>query len=128
MNQPRHMRFLLHTALLLLVLSGAGHIHNHVCLDGQEPADLVHFENLGGHPEHEDDATHVDVENELMPQVLLAKTLGQDNPLHFATLSLLFSERPPVQGPYYLAGTASSHYLQPSELTPPSRGPPTYSA
>lgn len=120
---------MLHTALLLLVLCGAGHVHNHVCLDGQEPADLVHFENLGGHPDHhEDDAEHADIENELMPQLLLTKTLDQDSPLIGFALSLVLTTRLPAQRPHYLAAGGPGVYLQPPDLTPPARGPPSYSA
>lgn len=127
MNQARPVHWL-HTALLLLVLCNTGHIHNHVCLDGQEPADLVHFENLGGHPDHhEDDAAHSDIENELIPQVLLTKTLNQDSPLFALSVALMLTERLPLQRPHYLAIDAHRINLQPSALKPPSRGPPPFS-
>ena len=120
---------LLHTALLLLVFCGAGQIHNHVCLDGQEPAALVHFENLGGHPDHhDDDAAHSDIENELLPEGLLTKTLDQDGPLFAVALSLVLTERLPLQRPHYLLMDATSLHPPPFVLLPPSRAPPAYSA
>jgi hypothetical protein len=128
MNQPRSIRHLLHTALLLLVLCGAGHIHSHVCLDGQEPAELVHFENLGGHPDHhEDDAVHADVENELMPQILLTKAPDQDSPLFLIAASLLTTRLQPPPRPHYLAVADSDTHHPPDALLPPSRAPPSYS-
>src|SRR5690606_13890768 len=82
MTQSRHARYLLRTAMLLTVLVVVGHIHSHLCLDGQEPALSVHFEAFNGHPDHADDhyadAEHVDVENELVPQGLLASKAPVD--------------------------------------------------
>ncbi len=129
MQRPRHMPQLLHTALLMLVLAGAGHIHNHLCLDGQEPAALVHFENLGGHPEHhEDDAAHADIEKELMPQVLLTKMPDQDSSLFLIACALLLYEHQPLQRPLYLAFDDTDIHNPPSELLPPLRAPPTLSS
>lgn len=128
MNQPRPIRNVLHTALLMLVLSCAGHIHNHVCLDGQEPPATVHFENLGGHPDHPDDGTHADVENELIPQVLLTKTLDQDTPLFLTAVALVVVEVRPLQRPLYIATDERIVYHHPSDLLPPSQAPPSHSA
>ncbi len=121
------VQHVLHTALLMLVLSCAGHIHNHVCLDGQEAAAVVHFENLGGHPDHADDATHDDVENELTPQVLLTKTLDQDSPLFLFSTALLLTEAFPLQRPLHFIVEDRSAYHQPAELLPPAQAPPFHS-
>jgi hypothetical protein len=121
------IRHLLHAALFMVVLSCAGHIHNHVCLDGQEVAATVHFENLGGHPDdHQDDATHEDVETELTPTVLLTKTLDQDTPLFLTAVALLVTEVRPLQRPLYVATDERIVYHQPSDLLPPSQAPPAY--
>lgn len=128
MNQPRSIHNVLHTALLMLVLSCAGHIHNHVCLDGQEAPVTVHFEYLGGHPEHDDEAAHADVENEMMPQVLLTKTLNQDSPLFLMAVTLVVTDVRPLQRPLYVATEERIVYHQPSDLLPPSQAPPSYSA
>lgn len=142
MNPVRHF---LHTTLLLLVLGNAGHIHSHVCLEGQAPSNVVHFENLGGHPGHHDhdhhdshdqhvdaehsgDSDHVDIAKELLPQVMLPKTLDQDAPLFALAPSVVLAERLPMQRPWYLAIDARDRYLQPEHLIPPSRGPPAHSA
>lgn len=128
MNRSRPIRHFLHTALLLVVLSGAGHIHNHVCLDGQEAEALVHFENLGGHPDHhEDDAAHSDIENELIPQMLLTKTPDQDGQLFVAAVLLVLTETLPAQRPHYVVVADGVVLRQPADLTPPSQGPPSSS-
>ncbi len=120
---------MLHTALLLLVLCGAGHIHNHVCLDGQEPADFVHFETLGGHPDHhDDDAAHADVENEMMPQVLLTKVMDQDSSLFLISFSLLMMQRLAPRPVQYVAVDEKEFHRPPSALLPPLRAPPSHSA
>lgn len=126
MQVSRH-NHLLHTALLMLVLSGVGHIHNHVCLDGQEPPELVHFENLGGHPDHHADEVHTDIEKELIPQVLLTKLPDQDSSLFLITCSLLLSQRQPLQRPHYLAFADRNIHPPPSALLPPLRAPPAHS-
>lgn len=125
MNRSR--LHVLHTALLLLVLCGAGHIHKHICLDGQEATAVVHFENLGGHPDHDDDASHVDIENEMMPQLLLAKALDQDSPLFLTAVALVVTEMRPLQRPLYLPADERAVYHQPSDLLPPSQAPPFHS-
>lgn len=129
MTKPLLARRLLHTALLLLVLCGAGHVHNHVCFDGLEPATLVHFENLGGHPDHdEDDTNHADVENELMPQVLLTKTANPDGQLFVIATALVLNELSPSQHPTYeMLDEQFIHYQAP-HLLPPAQAPPSHSS
>lgn len=128
MNQPRSIRNVLHTALLMLVLSCAGHIHDHVCLDGQEAPATLHFEYLGGHPEHADDGTHADVENDLMPQLMLTKTLQQGSPVFLIPVALVMMEERPLQRPHYSPTDERVVYHHPSDLLPPSQAPPSYSA
>lgn len=119
---------LLHTALLLLVLCSAGQVHNHLCFDGMEPASLVHFENLGGHPDHdEDEAEHVDQENEMMPQVLLTKAPDLDSQLFIITAAFLLTERRVAHRPNYDILDERLVYHQPSDLLPPAQGPPPHS-
>jgi hypothetical protein len=118
---------LLHLALLLLVLSGVGSIHSHRCLDGQEPAFTVHFENLNGHPEHAVDEAHVDVEQDLTAQALPVKAPDQDSPLFLTALSFLFfCVRLPQRPPHGVQ--RDNHFHQPpSALLPPLRAPPHHS-
>lgn len=61
-------------AILVLLLVSTGDIHSHFCFDGQEPAVTLHFENLSGHPEHdEDESPHNDFESELSVNTLQVK-------------------------------------------------------
>jgi hypothetical protein len=127
MQLPRTARYFLYTALILLVLGGVGNIHSHLCLDGQEPAVSVHFENLKGHPDHEDDEVHVDVENELMAQALPGKAPDQDNPLFLTALCFVFCVRLP-QSQHYITRHDSGSYEDPGWLLPALRAPPHYSS
>ncbi|MES2626013.1 MAG: hypothetical protein V4628_12095 [Pseudomonadota bacterium] len=120
-------RYFLHAALLLLVLAGVGNIHSHQCLDGQEPAVSVHFENLSGHPDHEGDEVHVDVETELAAQLLPAKPVDQDSPLFLTACLFVFCVRP-AQKQHYLVKRDSHFYQAPSYLQPPQRAPPHHSS
>jgi hypothetical protein len=120
-------RYFLHTALILLVLAGVGNIHSHLCLDGQEPAISVHFENLNGHPDHEGDKAHDDVDNELMTEVLPGKSVDQDNPLFLAAVCFLFCVRVP-QRQYYVVHRESRLTEIPAYLQPPLRAPPHHSS
>lgn len=117
----------LYTALILLVLAGIGNIHSHLCLDGQEPAVSVHFENFSGHPDDEDDEAHVDVETELMVQVLPGKSIDQDSPLFLAACLFMFCMRAPQQQ-HYLVRRDSLFYQAPAYLQPPLRAPPHHSS
>jgi hypothetical protein len=109
--------------LILLVLAGVGNIHSHLCLDGQEPAVSVHFENLSGHPNHDDDEVHVDVENEMMTQMLPGKPVDHDNPLFLAAVCFLFCVRAP-QKQHYIVLRESDFDQAPAYLQPPLRAPP----
>jgi hypothetical protein len=114
----------MYTALLFLVLVGLGHVHNHICLDGQEPSSLVHFENLGGHPAHEEDATHVDVENELTPQLLSGKPVDLDAPAFLLSFSLLLLILQP-RDRNWSVNLETEPYHPPPVSLPPSRAPPS---
>lgn len=134
---------MLRAAMLMTVLLVVGHIHSHLCLDGQESGVSVHFETFSGHPDHDDDHAleiaghhhdgdidqhHNDVENELVPQGLLAsKAPGHDAP---PVLLLAFALQLAYQ-----PSSSQLHYQRRDELNhpphvplfPPSRGPPSYS-
>ena len=116
----------------LLVLAGVGHIHAHVCLDGKEPAQTVHFENLPSlahhddHGDHADDADHVDVENDLIPQGLLFKAPNHDVPLFLLVLAVLPTLEAPASQEYSTVHSFSLIHPPPS-LLPPSRAPPVRS-
>jgi hypothetical protein len=122
-----YIRACLHSALLLMVLSGIGHIHSHQCLDGQEPAMQVHFENFKGHPQHPADELHVDVEHELTPAGLPGKPPEQDSPYVLLASVLLFVLPQPAR-PQLLISSQPNDYQAHAELLPPLRGPPALSS
>jgi hypothetical protein len=126
MPLPDYVRHLLHTALLLLVLAGAGSIHSHVCFDGQEAPLTVHFENLSGHPDHHDDEIHVDVENKLLPQAVPGKPADQDAPLFMIAVLFLFIT-PKSQPQRYRTHRDLDFHHPPADLLPPLRAPPANS-
>src|SRR5688572_14677818 len=127
MRLPIAARYLLHTALILLVLAGVGNIHSHLCLDGQEPPVSVHFENLSGHPEHAADEVHVDVENEMMAQALPGKSVDYDNPLFLAAACFVLCIKAP-QRQHYIVLRESDFDQAPAYLHPPLRAPPHHSS
>jgi hypothetical protein len=126
MSSRHYTKNFLYTALLLLVLSCVGNIQSHLCLDGQEPAVSMHFENLSGHPEHAEEEQHVDVENDLVPQVMPGKTLDQDSPLFLIAVSLLLNLE--QLQPQIFVVQDGVDFIQPvAALLPPLRAPPIYS-
>ncbi len=124
---PKRAKFFLHTALLLLVLAGVGDIHSHLCMDGQEAAVSVHFENLNGHPDHAGDKAHDDIDSELIAQVLPGKSLDQDTPLFLAACLFVFCVRRPAQQ-HYVVQNDNSFYEAPAWLHPAPRAPPHHSS
>lgn len=127
MHLPPSTQGYLYTALIFLVLAGIGNIHSHLCLDGQEPLVSVHFENLNGHPNHEKEEAHVDIDSELMAKVLPGKSVDQDNPLFLAAVCFLFCIRVP-QERYYVVNRESGFSESPAYLQPPLRAPPHHSS
>jgi hypothetical protein len=127
MNLRRPIKHLLHTAMLLMVAMVVGHIHSHRCLDGQEPALSVHFEAFSGHPDHDGDDHHDDVENELVPQGLPGKAPDHDAPLFLLSLSLLFTFRP-LPRQLQLQHRDDTYHPPPRQLLPPARAPPSRSS
>lgn len=62
-------------AVLAFFMANMAEVHSHFCLDGQEPALTVHFENLVGHPEHgEKESEHNDLESEVSLQTIKVKS------------------------------------------------------
>ena len=114
----------LHLAVLILVLALVGDINSHYCFDGQEPPVSVHFENLNGHPDHQDqEQQHSDVEREVLSDILLTKAPDQDQPLFVSALLFLFALVAPTRQQAYPDTVAL--YLQiPTSLRPPLRAPP----
>ena len=115
----------LHTAVLVLVLALVGDICSHYCFDGQEPPVIVHFDNLSGHPDHEDQV-HSDVDREVLSDILLTKLTDQDQPLLLSALLFLFAL---VAPPRQQAGpdNGSPYWQISTSLRPPLRAPPRYS-
>ena len=110
-------------ALFALLIATLGGAHGHYCFDGQEPAFSVHFDNMGGHLEHnEDDLAHHDADMALNLQTLI-KFFNADLSLllplflfiyflpSFGRWSLFISYSPPRQS-------------KPVDLLPPLRAPP----
>ncbi len=123
----RQAKNLLHTGMLLMVVMVIGHIHSHLCLDGQDLALSVHFETFNGHPDHAGDDHHVDVKNELVPQGLPGKAPDQDAPLFLLAYSRLFMFRP-LPRRFYCQRRDDLCHFPPPRLLPPSRAPPTHSS
>lgn len=118
---------LLYTTLLLMVLVGVGHIHSHICLDGQEPAALVHFENLGEHPEHDLGEIHTDIEQELSPEFVAGKLLGHDVMLFLVATLIQDQAESTLAGQIYTED--EKQYFSPqTSLLPPPRAPPAHSS
>jgi len=62
-------------AVFAFFMVNVGDIHSHFCLDGQEPAVSLHFENLNGHPGHiGDEEPHNDFESEIFLKSLKTKS------------------------------------------------------
>lgn len=115
---------LTYIALVFLLFLQAGDLHSHFCLDGQEPAVSLHYENLNGHPEHEqDEYTHDDIENEVNTVMMLvkAKFSSIDMAVNFQA-GISFSLANPAPR---LAVSPDSHQTaDPSVTLPPLRAPP----
>ena len=118
---------LLYTSLLLMVLVGAGHIHSHICLDGQELAALVHFENLGDHPVHDASEIHTDIEQELNPELVAGKLLGHDVMLFLAASLIQDQAESTLAGQIYTEDK-DRYFSSQTSLLPPPRAPPAYSS
>lgn len=87
-KRPSYQNIVGFLAVLALVSVNIGDIHSHFCLDGQEPAVSLHFENLNGHPEHiGDEQAHNDYENEFSLKSLKTKTSDLSK-LFFSTSEL----------------------------------------
>lgn len=140
MKYSRQANNFLRTAMLMTVLMVIGHIHSHLCLDGQERGVSVHFETFSGHHDQDEDHLnvadhdaevaadqHQDVENELVPQGLLAsKAPDQGSPALLLAFSLLFDVQPsPRQLDYQRRDELNQP--PPTPLFPPQQGPPAYS-
>jgi hypothetical protein len=123
-NSPSFQNILNVLAVFAFLLVNVGDIHSHMCLDGQEPAVSVHFENLNGHPEHVgDEQEHNDIENEIALKSLKSKT---------SDLSKLFLSASTTGIPSATAYTNKvSSTLdevllpqKPANILPPLRAPP----
>lgn len=111
-------------AMMAFVLVNVVDIHSHFCLDGQEPAVSLHFENLQGHPEHqEEDDLHNDYESELSVKTLLAKSKYFSDFLPLASISVIFALIP-SDTPVLLPGHELILFPNPAVLSPPLRAPP----
>lgn len=111
-------------AVMAFLLVNVGDIHSHFCLDGQEPAVSLHFENLNGHPEHgEDDFEHNDVEFEVSLKSIKIKTSDFSKLLLSATDSGI-----PFSYNFVLKTTSTLDEIllpqKPDSILPPLRAPP----
>lgn len=80
-------------AVFCLFCLTVGDVHAHLCLDGQEPAISLHFENLDGHPDHsEDDQEHNDYEYEIETSTLQVQLSKLSKLNHYYLLNLSFEE------------------------------------
>lgn len=101
-----------------------GDIHSHFCLDGQEPAVTLHFENLNGHPEHAwDEQAHNDYENEISLKSLKTKT-SELSKLFISVSEIGMPSA--VYSPQKISSTLDERLLpqKPASVLPPLRAPP----
>lgn len=122
----KESRSALFAGFFAFLLVSAGDVHSHLCLDGQEPPVSVHFENLGGHPEHGDESgkdLHDDYEFELASAVLQLKYKQDLQPDLIALLADSFE---------HLSSSCSSLFIRVDSADackaavglPPARAPP----
>lgn len=79
-------------AVLLLLIGNISHMHVRYCMDGQEAAVSIHFENGSSHADEIHDETDTfDVETELTLDTLLSKLFDNVNVAIAGSLSFRFS-------------------------------------
>lgn len=121
-NTPKRLFGVL--AVLSFLLVNTADIHSHFCLDGQEPAISLHFENFSGHPDHAvDEQAHSDFENEVSLKTLKSKSTD------LSTLFLTSSDNAILlEESYSSKVNFTLDELQlpvsPSGIRPPLRAPP----
>ncbi|HTR00922.1 MAG TPA: hypothetical protein VMH83_13070, partial [Candidatus Acidoferrum sp.] len=128
LKTPRQSANPLLLAVLMLVLTGIGHVHGHICLDGKEPPMTVHFENLQGAAHQVDEGPHTDIENELTQDGLPGKApdMGQ-GPGVFLLAFLLLPCLVRQRGQFFDWSDPGDAPHSPTPLLPPLRAPPSRS-
>lgn len=109
---------------MAFLLVNVGDIHSHFCFDGQEPAVSLHFENLNGHPDHEEDEQqHNDVEFDVSLKSIKIKTYDLTKLLITATSPVI-----PSPNTFVLKTTSTLDEIllpqKPASILPPLRAPP----
>jgi hypothetical protein len=114
--------YLLLAVLLVLRIGGAV---SHYCFDGMEPPVTVHFDNLSGHVEHDNELSHNDIEKQVLSDNLLNKFFEFES--LFAIAALFFLALLSVSnGQIYLQFVAQTSNEW-KNFRPPLRAPPQYS-
>lgn len=110
-------------AVLLLLIGNVSHMHVRYCLDGQDAAVSIHFENGSSHADEISDETEsLDVETELKLDTLLAKVFDGTSVAiaNSFTTHLFTNPKQPIPLP---AGPILVP-KNPASLLPPLRAPP----
>ena len=109
-------------ALVLWLLTSWGGVHNHFCIDGQEPTVSVHLDILQGAHDSAHDQAGLDVDTD-SDESVLTKLVKTDLPLLLITIlfsvSLLQLRLPGIL-PYRSRNLIQRIYA----LRPPLRAPP----
>jgi hypothetical protein len=114
--------YLLLLVFLFLRIGGAV---SHYCFDGMEPPVTIHFDNLSGHVEHDEEAGHNDMEKQVLSDNLHSKFFDSDTLLFLTTLFLFSLLYQPGAQLYQLLPSRKSN--APNYYLPPLRAPPSYS-
>lgn len=110
--------------LLTLLVIRVGGAVSHYCFDGLEPSVTVHFDNLNGHIEHQDELAHNDIERMVLSDNLLSSVFELDSLLilcAFLMLGLLYFPFKPSSIPIF-----GIHFQNLKTLLPPLRAPPAF--
>ena len=109
--------------LLFILLSlRVGGAVSHYCFDGLEPSVTVHFDNLSGHVEYDDNLGHTDVEKQVLSDNLLSKIFELDSLL--AIFSLFLIALLPQSGSQAYLQIPIQHSSNNKSFLPPQRAPP----
>lgn len=109
-------------ALVLWLLTSWGGVHNHFCMDGQEPAVSVHLDILQGAHDSTHDQAGLDVDAD-SDKPVLTKFVKTDLPLLLITVLLSVSLLP-LRLPGILLYRAHIFIRRINALRPPLRAPP----
>ena len=122
MNKLFHHQQLARIVLFLWLFTSLSGMHAHYCFDGLEPPVSVHFEMAGDHPDHSDEATHIDADNK--PSQIIALKIFNIDFLFLLAAFLVIACWPLVLGQRFSLSKTPTSWLAVFALRPPLRAPP----